>query len=189
MNLPNLLTGSRLLAALAMPLTVILFDSGTAPWLAAALFAFASLTDFADGWLARRHGLETEIGRILDPVADKALTLIALLILCVLLESASLILMPAAVILLRDSLISTLRETGRHLPSSAAAKAKTAILMASILLLLLAAAAQGEAPASHAWARGLEWCGIAGLWMAAALAVVSGARYVSQARLAAKESE
>jgi len=82
-SIPNLLT---LLRILAIPLVGwLLTDPGPrAGWLAMFVFLAASLTDILDGWFARRHGLVTPLGKLLDPLADKLLVISALLMLAVL---------------------------------------------------------------------------------------------------------
>ncbi len=79
-HLPNLLT---LLRIVAIPLLVwLLEDPGpSAAWTAMLVFMAASLTDFLDGWIARRYGLVTPLGKLLDPLADKLLVVSALIML------------------------------------------------------------------------------------------------------------
>ena len=188
MTLPNLLTLARFFAALSMPLIVLLIDPALASRLVLVIFTIAALTDMLDGWIARRFHLESDLGRILDPIADKVLAAIALLTLCILLESAYLILLPGSVIVFRDYLVATLRESGYHLPSSLAAKIKTALLMLSLFLLLVAATPGGAWLPSNTLAT-IHWCGIIGLWGAAVLAVITAARYVSATKLFAARSQ
>lgn len=78
-NFPNVLTGLRVVAA---PLMALLVVSGQF-WEALALFAFAGASDAADGFLAKRFNLTSDIGRILDPAADKLLMLASFLALAV----------------------------------------------------------------------------------------------------------
>ncbi len=77
MNLPNKLT---LLRILMIPVCLALWALGQ-PVYSAAVFALAALTDFLDGYLARRDGLVTVFGKFLDPVADKLLVLTAMIML------------------------------------------------------------------------------------------------------------
>ena len=75
MNLPNRLT---VLRVALVPAVCLLIGLGLYPW-AAAVFALGALTDFLDGYLARRDGLITVFGKFLDPVADKLLVLTAMI--------------------------------------------------------------------------------------------------------------
>ena len=136
LNLPNLLTLARILAVPAL-VGVFFIDGRAAHWIVVALFAIAALTDYLDGWIARTWSLESEFGRVLDPVADKLLVAAALLLL---LAADRAPLVAVGLILLREILVSGLRErlAGRLvLPVSRLAKWKTAAQMAAITLLLI----------------------------------------------------
>ena len=80
LNLPNLLTLARVAA---VPLIVIIMfsDSRAAGLWAAAIFGAAAVTDFIDGWLARKWGVVTVLGKFLDPLADKLIVMAALIML------------------------------------------------------------------------------------------------------------
>jgi CDP-diacylglycerol--glycerol-3-phosphate 3-phosphatidyltransferase len=111
-NLPNLLTWLRILS---IPLIVVLFMlgghnvDGPAFPLAGLLFALAALTDTLDGYLARRLGQTTRLGSFLDPVADKLIVAVAL-VLIVSQDPRPLMVLTAAVIIGREIAISALRE-------------------------------------------------------------------------------
>ncbi len=111
-NLPNLLTWLRILA---IPLIVVLFMlgghhvDGPAFPLAGLSFAVAALTDTLDGYLARRLGQTTRLGTFLDPVADKLIVAVAL-VLIVSQDPRPLMVLTAAVIIGREIAISALRE-------------------------------------------------------------------------------
>ena len=136
-NLPNVLTGLRLLA---VPfLGAVLVVAGDRPggrWAALALFVAASVTDLADGWLARRWGQCTAFGALADPVADKALVGTALICL------SGLGLVPwwaTAVILAREAAVTVLRlGVLRHgvIPASRGGKVKTGTQTALVVLAL-----------------------------------------------------
>ncbi len=78
MNLPNLITASRLVVTLGVLVCLELSGdprelTAWLVWLAFWMFMYAALSDFADGWVARKYGLETSLGRVIDPFADKFL--------------------------------------------------------------------------------------------------------------------
>lgn len=79
-NLPNLLTLARV-AAIPLLVVILLSDSREAGFWAAALFGAAAVTDFIDGWLARKWGVVTVLGKFLDPLADKLIVMAALIML------------------------------------------------------------------------------------------------------------
>ena len=80
LNLPNLLTLARV-AAVPLIVIIMLSDSREAGLWAAAIFGAAAVTDFIDGWLARRWGVVTVLGKFLDPLADKLIVMAALIML------------------------------------------------------------------------------------------------------------
>ena len=80
LNLPNLLTLARV-AAVPLIVVIMLSDSREAGFWAAAIFGAAAVTDFIDGWLARKWGVVTVLGKFLDPLADKLIVLAALIML------------------------------------------------------------------------------------------------------------
>jgi CDP-diacylglycerol--glycerol-3-phosphate 3-phosphatidyltransferase len=141
LNLPNVLT---LLRVLAIPVLVVLFylpglwaTLGTA-----ALFLGAAITDWFDGYLARKHGLTTAFGAFLDPVADKLIVAVALVLL-VDRYDAPWATLSACVIIGREIVVSALREWMAQVGQSAKvavsglAKTKTAMQMTAIVVLLL----------------------------------------------------
>lgn len=79
-NLPNMLTMARILV-IPLVLVFVYFESRVNSFIAAALFAAASITDFFDGWLARHRGQITVLGKFLDPLADKLITMSTLVML------------------------------------------------------------------------------------------------------------
>lgn len=139
-NLPNVLT---LLRLASVPLLAILlaWDGGSsevARDLAAAVFVMASITDFADGALARKRGQVTPFGTLMDPIADKALIAVALIGLSLLGEIPWWI---TAVILFREIAVTVLRlrvVKDRVIPATAGAKAKTLTQIIAITMYLLA---------------------------------------------------
>ena len=139
MNLPNFLTLGRIAF---VPVFVLVYAfTDDYHWLAALLFAAAAITDWLDGYLARRLGQTTPFGTFLDPVADKLIVVTALVLLVG--THASLWLtIPGMIIVGREIVISALREwmaemNRRGLVAvSWMARAKTAIQMVAIIILL-----------------------------------------------------
>ena len=137
MNYANLTT---ILRILLIPAILACYYSGLAQahLLAAGLFAIAGLTDWLDGYLARRLSQATELGAFLDPVADKLLVVVVLL---VLLTVYPVLLPPVAIIVLRELIVSALREwtagRGRRVGVAFLGKLKAAIQMIAITALLL----------------------------------------------------
>jgi CDP-diacylglycerol--glycerol-3-phosphate 3-phosphatidyltransferase len=107
------------------------------------LFIFASLTDYIDGWLARKWGQISRFGAMLDPIADKAMVVIALAVLLGLHGISDWTLIPVAAILFREVFVSGLREflgeTAGLLKVTPLAKWKTAVQMVAISLLFAGA--------------------------------------------------
>jgi CDP-diacylglycerol--glycerol-3-phosphate 3-phosphatidyltransferase/cardiolipin synthase len=143
LNLPNVLT---LLRILAIPLLVGLYflpplviAAGDRDWLAAMLFSVAAITDWFDGWLARRWGQTSAFGSFLDPVADKLIVCAALLVLLQLGRVDGFI---ALIIIGREITISALREwmatigARGNVAVHSVGKFKTAAQMIAIVLLL-----------------------------------------------------
>ncbi len=113
MNIPNTLTVFRLLAAPMVGLVFVFLPSPYADWIALILFILAALTDYLDGFLARRWKQITNLGRMLDPIADKAMVLIALLVIAVrmpYLGTGYDVLPPIILIVFREVFVSGLRE-------------------------------------------------------------------------------
>jgi len=165
LTLPTLLTWARIVA---IPLIVGLFylplplDQITL--LACGLFIIVALTDWADGWLARRLNQTSSFGAFLDPVADKFLVCASLLILLQLGRVNALV---ALIIIGREIAISALREWMAQIGASRSVavhmlgKAKTAVQMAAIVLLLYDAPVLGLIDA-HVWGTWLIYaaCGL-----------------------------
>jgi CDP-diacylglycerol--glycerol-3-phosphate 3-phosphatidyltransferase len=139
-NLPNLLTMLRITL---IPIFIIFYyrEGYLGYWLTTSIFVFACLTDWLDGYLARKLRQETRFGAFLDPVADKLIVVVALILLV---ESYStpVLSIPAVIIISREIVISALRELmAEHGRSKRVAvayigKVKTFLQMTSIAILL-----------------------------------------------------
>ena len=79
--MPNLLTVLRIIFASLIALILIFFDSKIAYFISFILFSLAGITDYFDGWLARKKGQISDLGRMLDPIADKILVISTFIIL------------------------------------------------------------------------------------------------------------
>ena len=141
-NLPNILTLVRIAL---IPLFIVVYYL---PWewshfASAAIFGLAALTDWVDGFLARKLDQVTPFGAFLDPVADK-LIVVAAIVLLLEVHSTPWFALPAIVIIGREIVISALREwmanlgVGDNVAVSVLGKIKTWIQMVAVALLLLA---------------------------------------------------
>ena len=140
LNLPNILTLGRI-ALIPVFAVVFFLPFGWANVGAALIFALAAVTDWLDGYLARRMGLTSAFGAFLDPVADKLMVAVALVALLTV-NSTPLFALAAAVIIGREIAVSALREWMAELGKrakvavNAIGKFKTAAQMVAILLLI-----------------------------------------------------
>ena len=177
-DLPNVLTLSRIAAIPALVALVAL----RAPWAdlaACALFAAAAITDYFDGLVARARRQQSDFGRMLDPIADKLLVGATLMMLVGEGRLSHLGLYPAIVIMLREILVSGLREYLASirigLPVTGLAKWKTGFQMAALATLLAGdsgATLLGLSPLP------ISFIGECMLWIAAILTLVTGWDYL-----------
>ncbi len=177
-RLPNILTLSRI--AVIPPLVwLIALPDLWAAWTAGVVFLLASATDFADGFAARRLKVISHFGKLMDPIADKLMVAALLVALAAFGRlDAGWAVIPAIIILLREILISGVREYlaglgAAGLPVTPLAKWKTAVQMAALTLAILGAPGAGGEIAALG--------GAAALWVAALLTVVTGWDYLRQA--------
>ena len=174
-TLPNALTLFRIMV---IPIVIILFywESDVGSWLAALFFTLACVSDYLDGYLARRLRQETPFGVFLDPVADKLLVCATLLMLAGFHRIHGLALIAAVVILCREILILSLREflaqTAGSMPVSVLAKWKTTLQMCAIGFLILGDPFPQWLP--------LPIIATTALWFAAILTFITGYDYLRQ---------
>jgi CDP-diacylglycerol--glycerol-3-phosphate 3-phosphatidyltransferase len=179
LSLPNLLTLSRIFA---VPILVFLL------WRPApidyaftfALYCLVGITDYLDGYLARAWGSISRVGQFLDPIADKIMVVAVVVMLISsrkanpVPEIAGLHIIAALIILLREIIVSGLREYLAGLqvsvPVSALAKWKTTLQLVALGALIL-----GGAVPHSPWVHDV---GIACLWVAAALTLITGYNYL-----------
>jgi CDP-diacylglycerol--glycerol-3-phosphate 3-phosphatidyltransferase len=135
--LPNLITYARIVA-IPVVLAIMQFDSRRNAFIAAMLFATASATDALDGYLARRYGLTSMIGKFLDPLADKLIVTGCLLMLLYLGRASPWLVF---IIVSRETVITTLRVIamgeGLEIAARDLGKQKTAFQMVGIWSLLV----------------------------------------------------
>ncbi len=149
LNLPNLLTLARV-AAVPVVVILLLSDSRASSMWAAAIFGLAAVTDFIDGWLARKWGVVTVLGKFLDPLADKLIVMAALIMLIPLDRVPA---WAVFVILAREMIVTGLRSIasseGIVIDASDLGKYKTIYQMIAIPGLML--------HYDYYWFFGLEW--------------------------------
>lgn len=207
LTLPNLLTIVRLAAAPMVAVMFLYFTRPYADWFALVLFLAAAITDWFDGYLARAWKQETKLGAMLDPIADKAMVVIALMVIIGFSSWSPWLVLPATVILFREVFVSGLREylgaAAGTLKVTKLAKWKTTCQMVAISVLFshgvfehyLGMSAYGmdqdlvnaifagqvEDAQGLRWKHSaMEWAGIIGLWLlwlAAALTLITGIDY------------
>ncbi len=175
MNIPNLLTYGRIVAVPALVAALFFLTGDTARWTAFTIFVVASITDFFDGYLARAWEQQSDLGRMLDPIADKLLVGATLIMLVYDHTIASWSIWAAITIMSRGILVSGLREFLGELkvsvPVSQLAKWKTAMQMVALGLLIAGTA--GEKVIT-----GISTIGMAFLWLAALLTLWTGYDYL-----------
>lgn len=186
-HLPNLITVSRGLAGLVG--AWLLVQSARAgieelavyyATLSAVILGLAALTDWLDGWLARRLNAQSALGALLDPIADKALTGAYLIAYVYIAGGNPALAIPVALILARDVMVTGLRLAGPRRSTDAYAvtgdaKAKTALTMivVAIPFVLVAAGFTGIADWFYIW--------VGGVWLCAAMTVWSAIPYIRSA--------
>ena len=210
-NIPNTLTIIRLMAAPSLALMFLYFPRPYADWFALILFVAAAITDWFDGYLARAWKQETKLGAMLDPIADKAMVVIALMVIVGFSSMSPWLVLPTTVILFREVFVSGLREflgdTAGTLKVTVLAKWKTTAQMVAIAILF----SQGifehywimstmgmddqlindillgnveDLQNLHLKLMGMNWTGRIGLWMlwlAAGLTLITGMDYLRKA--------
>ena len=170
-NIPNYLT---ILRIIAIPLIVMSFyfeDSKFAHRFGGIIFAAASLTDFFDGYLARRYDIVSNLGKMFDPIADKVLVGCVLVLLV---KAGRADEIPCLLILAREFVVAGLREflaqVSVSVPVTRLAKVKTAIQMISMTMLIIGSIGSG-----------IKWLDPVGhvfLWISAFLTLVTGYSYL-----------
>jgi len=218
-TLPNVLTVLRLLAAPLLAVMFLYFTRPYADFFALFLFLTAAITDWFDGYLARTWRQETKLGAMLDPIADKAMVIIALPVILVYSTMTPWLVLPTTVILFREVFVSGLREflgdVAGTLKVTKLAKWKTTLQMLAISVLFSQGifehyltmstwgmdeamirdmlTGQIEDTQNLQWKLWLtEWAGWIGLWLlwiAAALTAITGWDYFQKSLPHLKEPQ
>ena len=164
LNLPTIITLSRIIL---IPFFVLIAPDR--PFLGALIFGVASVTDFLDGYLARKTGQITKFGIILDPIADKFLVISALILLV---DMARLSAWIAIVIIVREFLVTGLRAVALSrnivIPAEMGGKLKTFSQITAVLCLVIG---------MNIFGIDLYDVGIVFIWIALVLSIVSGVQY------------
>ena len=211
LTVPNILTLLRLLAAPGVALAFLYFARPAADWFALILFVLAAITDWFDGYLARAWKQESKLGAMLDTIADKAMVVIALMVIVGYSSMSPWLVLPATFILFREVFVSGLREflgdTAGTLKVTPLAKWKTTLQMVAIAVLfaqgvfehylgisiigmspeIVQGIMAGEIEDLHGlwWKEaGMVWAGNIGLlllWIAAFLTLITGWDYFRKA--------
>jgi len=218
-TIPNILSVLRLLAAPFVVLVFFLLPRPSSDWAALLLFAGAALTDWLDGYLARRWHQVSRFGTMIDPIADKAMVVIALFAVAGVMGMPLMVVLPAVVILFREIFVSGLREflgnDAKRLKVTRLAKWKTTVQMIAISVLfaqgifensfgmrtfgmdreMVGAIMSGDQPdllhLRFLW-QATAWSyniGVALLWLAAGLTFITGLDYFIKARPLLRDEE
>ncbi len=196
-NLPNILTILRLLAAPGLPLMFLYFHRPWADWAALTLFVLAAATDWFDGYIARAWNQQSRFGAAMDPIADKAMVVIALVVITGYSGMNPWLILPVTVILFREIFVSGLRESlgenASKLAVTKVAKWKTMTQMVAISVLFLGTGLAyvehgrpplvGEAvlPGELTWSSIATGLGLILIWIAAGLTAWTGWDYFRKA--------
>ncbi|HYZ22404.1 MAG TPA: CDP-diacylglycerol--glycerol-3-phosphate 3-phosphatidyltransferase [Rhodopila sp.] len=178
-DLPNVLTMSRI-AAIPVLIVLVAVQTAATDLAACVVFSAAAITDYFDGKLARARRQQSSLGTMLDPIADKLLVGAALMLLVGRHHLSDLGLYPAIVILLREILVSGLREylagVRVRLPVTRLAKWKTGFQMGALGTLL---AGNTSAALLHLNFLPVSFIGESMLWIAAGLTLITGWDYLT----------
>jgi CDP-diacylglycerol---glycerol-3-phosphate 3-phosphatidyltransferase len=171
LNLPTILTLSRIVL-----IPVFIYTVNLHPLFGAVIFGIASITDFLDGYFARRSGDITKFGIILDPIADKFLVISALI---VLVDMGRLPAWIAITIIVREFLVTGLRVVALSkdiiISAELGGKMKTTLQIAAILCLIL----EGSISSIDLYIFSIDLydVGIVLIWISLLLSIISGVQY------------
>lgn len=193
-TVPNFLTLWRLVAAPLVPVMFLYFSRPFADFAALTLFILAAVTDWFDGHLARSWNQESRFGAAMDPIADKAMVVIALVVITGYSGMNPWLILPATVILFREVFVSGLREylgdQAKELRVTRLAKWKTTAQMVAIAVLFLGTGlayweighppvvGEGRLPWGMEPSAMATLIGLVLIWVAAVLTAITGYDYL-----------
>ena len=189
-NLPTSLTLYRFVAALGIVAAYVFLERGYGDLVALLFFVTGSVSDFLDGYLARKLDMSSDLGRMLDPIADKVMVVTALIVIASSHGFGTWFMIPAVIIIAREFVVSGMREflgsAGQALHVTNLAKWKTTFQMLAIaVLFFFGAYAYRFRPHHEQLVQEFPGPGaIAGLvllWIAAGLSLMTGMDYVRSA--------
>ena len=207
MNLPNKISLSRIL--LIPVFVAVFFLDGILPFafgIAAIIFAVAACTDFVDGKIARSRGLVTNLGKFLDPIADKVLVSTAMILLLTMKNSLFALVGGACegmyiataicicIIMARELIISAFRQiaaaNGVIMAAEKLGKYKAACQDVAIFVLIFAAGIAGITPVEYAvpWGAYIAWFGFGLFAVATVLTILSGISYIVKNKQVLKDN-
>ncbi len=169
-NLANILTVARL-ALLPFIIMLMFIDRSWAAWTVLILYSLGALTDWLDGWVARRWNQVSEFGKFMDPISDKIFVAVVLVMLIATHRIEGVFVLAVIAILIREFLVAGMREflgpRNIKLPVTKLAKWKTASQMVATGLLILKPVSQTA-----------EIAGLTLLCVSAVLTVITGWDYI-----------
>ena len=207
MNLPNKISLSRI--CLIPIFVAVFFLDGILPFafgISAIIFAIAACTDFIDGKIARSRGLVTNLGKFLDPIADKVLVATAMILMLTMKDSLFALVGGASewvylvtaictcIIMARELIISAFRQiaavNGIIMAAEKLGKYKAACQDFAIFFLIFAAGIAEITPVEYAvpWGMYLAWFGFALFALATVLTIISGFCYIWKNRQVLKDN-
>ncbi len=188
MNLPNKLTITRLILVPFMVISFYLTPYAPAvfPFVTMFIFAVAAATDFLDGNIARKHNIVTNFGKFMDPLADKVLVLVAMILIV---DQQLIPLQPLAAIalivtLVRELVVSGVRligaNNGKVIAADKLGKIKTATQCVALPFILMASAIGEIFGATSVIYNVVLWTGVVVLMLSTVVCVISGIQYITK---------
>jgi CDP-diacylglycerol--glycerol-3-phosphate 3-phosphatidyltransferase len=173
-DLPNILTIGRI-AILPVLVILMLINSAVTAWIAVVIYTLACFTDWLDGYIARKYNAYSDLGKFLDPIADKIFVLTVLIALIANGNVSGIWILPVILILTREFLISGLREflgpQNIQLPVTYLAKWKTTVQMIALGFLIVGRYGYDVLPYSYE-------IGLLALLVATLMTIVTGVQYM-----------